>query len=99
MDAGASNKIAEAIACNRPIVATRTPNLTANFPLQAVQLGPLLAEPSDPASLARSIRSQAEQRLRVDVPPGMSWREIAAGVAQRLALADTDRIRSSPTPP
>lgn len=31
MDAGASNKIAEAMACQRPIVATRSPNLTANF--------------------------------------------------------------------
>lgn len=95
MDAGASNKIAEAIACSRPIVATRTPNLTANFSTQAAQLGSLLAEPSDPTSLARSIRLQAEQRLRVDMPSGMSWRDIAADVAQRLALADTDRITSS----
>lgn len=86
MDAGSSNKIAEAIASCRPVVATRTPNLLANFPTQASQLGSLLAEPGDPASLARSIRLQAERRELVDLPDNMSWRDIADSLAKHLAL-------------
>lgn len=88
MDAGASNKIAEAIACNRPLVATRTPNFASNFALQAEKLGPMLAEPGDPTSLAKSIRMQAERRVLVDLPKGMGWKDIAKGLAGRLGLAD-----------
>lgn len=85
MDAGASNKIAEAIACRRPVVATRTPNLLANFPAQARQLESLLCEPGDVEGLARSIQMQAEQRLLVDLPPGMTWADISQGLAHQLA--------------
>lgn len=93
MDAGASNKIAEAIACRRPVVATRTPNLLANFPAQARQLDALLSEPGDAEGLARSILMQAEQRLLVDLPPGMTWADIAQGLARHLAhrVPDGDR--------
>lgn len=62
MDAGASNKIAEAMACQRPIVATRSPNLTANFPEQAQTLGSYLAEPGNPASLAEAIKNKLTTR-------------------------------------
>ena len=86
MDAGASNKIAEAIACARPLVATRTPNLMANFPAQAQQLGSLLGNPGDPADLARVIRAQANQQILVDMPDGMSWKDIALDVARKLSL-------------
>lgn len=86
MDAGSSNKIAEAIVCRRPIVATRTPNLLANFPVQAAQLSAVLAEPGNPESLARSIRLQSERRLLVDLPEGMEWKEIARDVAIRLEM-------------
>lgn len=85
MDAGSSNKIAEAIACQRPIVATRTPNLIANFPDQARRLSPLLAAPGDPESLAQSIRLQSQQRLLVDMPDRMTWQHIAQDLAQKLA--------------
>lgn len=88
MDSGASNKIAEAIACRRPVVATRTPNLVANFPAQAERFGTLLANPSDPRDLARVIREQASQRVLVDMPAGMSWEEISADVAEQLSLLD-----------
>lgn len=86
MDAGASNKIVEAIACRRPLAATRTPNLIANFPNQAAQLGELLAEPGDTADLARVIRAQLEQRLLVDMPPGMDWPSISTDIARRLSF-------------
>lgn len=91
MDAGASNKIAEAIACGRPLVATRTPNLVANFPIQARKLDPLLAEPANPESLARSIRKQAEARVLVDLPAGMGWSEIAREVARGIGVARDGR--------
>ncbi|MEO6690520.1 MAG: glycosyltransferase [Dokdonella sp.] len=86
MDAGASNKIAEAIACQRPIVATRTPNLTMNFPEQAERLGELLAEPGDSEDLARAIQAQLAERRMVHMPPGMDWSSISATLAAELAL-------------
>lgn len=87
MDAGSSNKIAEAMACKRPVVATRTPNLLANFPAQSKALGPVLAEPGDPGSLARSIRLQLRKQLLVSLPGGMSWHDIAQTLAHHLALS------------
>jgi glycosyltransferase involved in cell wall biosynthesis len=86
MDAGASNKIAEAIACRRPIVATRTPNLMANFPAQAAHLGELLAEPGDPVDLERAIGAQLAERRLVDMPDGMTWTDISAKLAVQLRL-------------
>jgi glycosyltransferase involved in cell wall biosynthesis len=86
MDAGASNKIAEAIACRRPLVATRTPNLVINFPAQAEFLGALLATPGDPTDLARVISAQSVQRVLVDMPIGMDWEHIAMHVAEELSL-------------
>lgn len=86
MDAGSSNKIAEAIACQRPLVATRTPNLMANFPDQAVLLHSLLACPGDAADIARAIREQAVQRVLVDMPAGISWEDIATATARHLGF-------------
>lgn len=91
MDAGASNKIAEAIACQRPIVATRTPNLMANFPKQAQQLAPLLATPGDPHSLAHSIQLQSEQRLLVEMPDGITWLHLAKDLTQKFAQYGTQK--------
>jgi len=86
MDSGASNKIAEAIACRRPLVATRTPNLVANFPDQAERLTKLLALPGDSSDLARVILAQSVQRVLVDMPAAMSWEDISMHTAQRLSL-------------
>lgn len=78
MDAGASNKIAEAIACARPLVATRTPNFMDNFSAQAMILGDKLAEPSNVDDLARVITAQSRERVLVTMPVGMGWKDIAA---------------------
>ena len=86
LDMASSCKIAEYLACARPIAATRTANLLSNFPLQAGQLETRLAEPSDPASLARSIDSQLRDPLVVGSPPQMSWQAIAAQAAVALGL-------------
>ena len=86
MDFGASNKIAEAIACRRPLVATSTPNLMANFPAQARQLGNLIANPGDPPDLGRAIRMQFDQQILVEMPVEMSWHDIAMATAAGLNL-------------
>lgn len=84
MDAGASNKIAEAMACQRPIVATRSPNLTANFPEQAQALEPYLAEPSSPVSLVAALTKQLTDLKLVTPPSNIYWNEIAASIEPYL---------------
>lgn len=84
MDAGASNKIAEAIACTRPIVATRTPNLTANFSLQATMLDAYLAEPSNPNSLASAIKHQLTNPVLVPQLDNIYWVDIANQVLKHF---------------
>lgn len=86
MDAGASNKIAEALACARPVVATMTPNLTANFPEQVAALGDRLAEPGDARDLARVLSLQLEHPVLSPMPDGMTWSAIAAATARALHL-------------
>lgn len=84
MDAGASNKIAEAMACQRPIVATRSPNLIANFQQQAQELDPYLAEPSQPSSLATALAQQLLDRKLVAAPQNIYWSGITSTLEQDL---------------
>jgi glycosyltransferase involved in cell wall biosynthesis len=77
MDMGASCKIAEYLACERPLVSTRTPNLLANFPEQAEQLGPALCSPQEPEDMARSILHQLRHRVVATIPRTMMWPAIA----------------------
>lgn len=86
LDMASSCKIAEYIAVRRPIVATRTPNLVENFPLQAAQLEGLLATPGDAVDLARVIRRQLASPMLVDMPLGMDWASIAQSVTDGLSL-------------
>jgi glycosyltransferase involved in cell wall biosynthesis len=95
MDAGASNKIAESIACRKPIVATQTPNLIENFPMQAKQLSGLLAIPGDVKDLARVIRAQMKQQVLVDMPDHMTWDSIS----QHVASALSDLVHSNSAQP
>jgi glycosyltransferase involved in cell wall biosynthesis len=84
MDAGSSCKIAEYVAVQRPIVATRTPNLTANFPDQSAQLEGVLATPGDATDLARCLRRQLVQRRLVQMPKEMSWQDVSARVLVKI---------------
>jgi len=84
LDNASSCKIAEYISARRPVVATRSPNLTENFPEQAAQLEGVLAAPGDAKDLARCLREQLEQRRLVDMPKGMSWQEISLRVLGEL---------------
>ncbi len=77
MDSGASNKIAEVIACERPIAVTRTPNFIANFFMQVNQLGDNLATPGDSTDISRVIERQLDDPILIDMPHGMDWTSIA----------------------
>lgn len=88
VDNASSCKIAEYIAVERPIIATRSPNITENFPRQAEQLSGLLAAPGDVADIARCLRSQLLERRLVDMPQGMSWRDISRNVLASIENAN-----------
>lgn len=77
MDMGASCKIAEFLMCERPLVSTRTPNFTANFPDQARELHEALCTPANPADIARAISLQLRQRMVASKPQGLTWPEIS----------------------
>jgi glycosyltransferase involved in cell wall biosynthesis len=87
LDMAASCKIAEYLASGRPIVATRTPNLMANFPEAAIKLQAVLALPANVVDIARTIRTQVAQRISVELPEGMDWGSIANALAHDLSLS------------
>lgn len=97
MDAGASNKIVEAIACQRPLAATATPNLVANLPLQAAELVNRLALPGNPRDLARVITAQLDSPVWCSLPDGYSWPDISASALYELfPLATPTSLKRSP---
>ena len=83
LDAAAPNKVGEALVMQRPIVATRSPNLIANFQQQAQELDPYLAEPSQPSSLATALALQLLDRCLISPPAGMYWDEVAKHIEQK----------------
>lgn len=82
LDAAAPNKIGEAMVMQRPIVATRSPNLVANFPEQTEKLEPYLAEPESPLSLAAALELQLLDLKLVIAPKDIYWNQIAVNVEQ-----------------
>ena len=95
MDAGASNKIAEAIACERPIVATKSPNLYANFAKQALELEKYLAAPSDPKSLAIAIEMQLLDQKIVSKPNNIYWEDISTNAKENIEnIVKLDNIKN-----
>lgn len=76
MDAGASNKILEYLACERPIAATRTPNLLNNFVAEQKFPGKL-AEPGNIKELAEAIVEAVEYEEKIPMPRDMSWEDIS----------------------
>ena len=86
MDAGASNKIIEYIASGRPIAATRTPNLLANF-IEDSDFVNSTAEPGNSKSLAQCIQSVLESPVKLNIPSGSAWPDVAS-----LALAHLQKI-------
>ena len=77
LDNSSSCKIAEYIACGRPLVSTRTPNFLENFGAQAGALGEALCAPDDPQDLARAIGWQLREKRTVAANPDWDWAAIA----------------------
>ncbi|MDJ0709277.1 MAG: glycosyltransferase family 4 protein [Woeseiaceae bacterium] len=91
MDSGASCKIAEYIAVGRPVFATRTSNLVANFPEQASELDDLLAKPGDVEDIRRCLRAQIAERRVASMPGNMEWRSISEGLLESLEAERTPK--------
>lgn len=85
MDSGASNKIAEAVFCLRPLAITATPNLSDNFSEIANALIDRQALPASPVDLARVISLQLEEPLMASLPKNMAYSTIAAIALNAMA--------------
>lgn len=93
IDMASSCKIAEYLFCDRPVVATDTPNLLSNFPVQARELGHAICRPSDPQDLARAIDHQLQHPVIASRPEQHTWALIAhdaLSALQRLPPAGRD---------
>lgn len=77
MDMVSSCKIAEYLACERPLVATDAPSFVLNFAEQAAALGPALCRMSDPADMARALEFQLRIKKILPPPQDMTWQSIA----------------------
>lgn len=86
IDMASSCKIAEYLFCGRPVVATDTPNLLSNFPVQARELGDAICKPGDPADLARAIAYQLQNGLVASKPEQHTWAAIAQDTLAALQL-------------
>lgn len=88
LDMASSCKIAEYMAVEIPIVATRTPNILKNFATQTAILETIMPPPGEVDALAKSIQIQLEQRVVVTPETGMTWKEIAENTLRQLADND-----------
>lgn len=73
LNMASSCKIAEYLACRKPLVATATPNLMENFPSVSEILYGRLAEPGNPTDLARVIDLQMESPVVAPCPRENTW--------------------------
>jgi len=91
MDMGASCKIAEYLACRRPMVVTSTPNFVANFPVQVAMMGQALCQASDPNDMARALAYQLEACVIPPPAENMTWDAIADDVLRWIHGGDGNR--------
>lgn len=99
MDMGASCKIAEYLACGRPLVTTTTPNFLANFPAQAGMMGQALCLSSNPGDMARALAHQLEARTILPSAENMTWETIADGTLRWLQGNDLTGAAAHSTRP
>jgi glycosyltransferase involved in cell wall biosynthesis len=86
IDMASSVKIAEYLFCERPIVATRTPNLIKNFEKQAAELGEAICAPGDATDLARAINAQLHHPVVASSPVKHTWDAIAKRALSALRV-------------
>lgn len=84
LDMASSCKIAEYLCIQKPIVATRTPNILSNFSTQAEQLKHLMATPNDPKDIAEKIIEQIREPIVLNKEKNMSWKVIAKEAANKV---------------
>ena len=84
LDMASSCKIAEYFCIQRPIVATRTPNLQSNFSIHAAKLKNAMAEPNDPQDIAEKIIKQIRNPVALTEEINMSWKVIAKEAADKI---------------
>ena len=68
----------------------KKPNLTANFPQQAQELEPCLAESSQPSSLVTALAQQLLDRKLVAAPQNIYWSGITSTLEQDLKRLNHD---------
>lgn len=84
LDMASSCKIAEYLCIQRPIVATRTPNILSNFSTEAEQLKDLIASPNDPKDLAKKISQQIQYPITPSGDTNLNWWVIAQETARKI---------------
>ncbi|OIQ85307.1 GDP-mannose-dependent alpha-(1-6)-phosphatidylinositol monomannoside mannosyltransferase [mine drainage metagenome] len=84
LDAASSVKFGEIMACGRPMVATKTPNLEDNFPDQTALLQDYLVPPEQPEALARAIARQVQDQKIAPAPSDMDWSALASSTLAAL---------------
>lgn len=93
LDMASSCKIAEYLCIQRPIVATRTPNILSNFPVQVEQLKHLMANASDPKDIAEKIIKQIREPVVPNSEINMSWKMIAKKVENHIRTENSLDIK------
>lgn len=84
LDMASSCKIAEYLYIQKPIVATRTPNILSNFSTQAARLEDLMAEPNNPQDITEKIISLIRDPIVLSKEIDMSWEVIAKEAANKI---------------
>ena len=86
LDMASSCKIAEYLCIQKPIVATRTPNILSNFSVQAEKLKDLIANPGDHKDIAEKIIKQIQKPIPLSLDINMSWSSIAHQTADKINI-------------
>ena len=91
---GCPNVVLEALACGRPVVATRVGNVDRMVPPYA---GVLVDRPDDDERLLEAVTEALRRRWETDriraYAEGLSWRDVAARVAEEWRQAATEASR------
>lgn len=89
LDSASSCKIAEYLACQRPIAATQTPNIIDNFPIQAKELADVMAPMGDVEAFSRCLGRQLNSPVIATPSTRHNWdfigEESLAWISQTIA--------------
>ncbi len=95
LDMASSCKIAEYLCIQKPIVATRTPNILSNFSTQTAKLKELMAEPNNPEDIAEKIIALSRDPIVLSKEIDMGWEVIAKSAMNNIKAITAYHIKSS----